>query len=201
MKICSVCGFECEEEITVCPTCGRNCDGSEQPKKENSSAVTDPFERYRREIDNQIKEQEKRIHDLQQKIDTENEEKSGKKTKNKGFNEFDRTELFSEEDAKENRLFAVLIYLTGAFGIIIALLKDKDSPYLRFHIKEGLKAVLSEAVILMLSFLLCFTFIIPVTGAVALLIINIIKLISAFRTLNGQSMEILILRKIDIFKE
>lgn len=196
MKICGICGFECEDEAVICPTCGKNCDGSEPKKKESSSSLSDPFERYRKEIDNQIKEQEKRISDLQQQISTDNEEKQGKKKKKKDFDEFDRTELFSEEDVNENRLYALLLYLTGIIGIIIALLKDKASPYLNFHINQVLKAVICETAVLIFSVLLCFTFIVPVFGVLIIFALNIIKLISALWVLKGYSKEILILRNI-----
>lgn len=195
MKICGICGFECEDEAVICPTCGKNCDGSEPKKRESSSSLSDPFERYRKEIDNQIKEQEKRISDLQQQLNTENEEKQSKKRK-KEFDEFDRTELFSEEDVKENRLFAILLYLTGIIGIIIALLKDKDSPYLNFHTNQVLKAVICETAVLILSGLLCFTFIVPVFGVLIIFALNIVKLISALWVLKGYSKEILILRNL-----
>lgn len=195
MKICGICGFECEDEAVTCPTCGKNCDGSEPKKRESSSSLSDPFERYRKEIDNQIKEQEKRISDLQQQLNTENEEKQSKKRK-KEFDEFDRTELFSEEDVKENRLFALLLYLTGIVGIIIALLKDKDSPYLNFHTNQVLKTVICETAVLILSGLLCFTFIVPAFGVLIIIALNIVKLISALWVLKGYSKEILILRSL-----
>lgn len=199
MKICGICGFECEDEAVICPTCGKNCDGSDQKKKEGSASLTDPFERYRKEIENQIKEQEKKISDLQQQINTDNEEKQSKKRK-KEFDEFDKTELFNEEDVKENRLFALLLYLTGIIGIIIALLKDKDSPYLNFHIKQVLKAVICETAVLILSGLLCFTFIVPVFGVLIIFVLNVIKLISALWVLKGYSKEILLLRNISDLK-
>lgn len=200
MKICNVCGFSCEEEMTVCPTCGKNCDGSEQPKTENSPKATDPFEKYRKEIDDQIKQQEKIISELQEKMKTENQENNSPKKKEKAFDEFDKTELFSEEDVKNNRLFAVLIYLTGAVGIIISMIYDKNSPYLSFHRNEGIKIAITEALILLVSLLLFWTFIIPVLGTAALITLNVIKLISASWTLKGQSKEALILRNINILK-
>lgn len=195
MKKCNVCGFECENELTLCPTCGRNTDGSDTVKA--SATATDPFERYRKEIDEQIKQQEQRITDLQEKMKTEKaENEPPKKKKENLFDEYDKTELFEESDVKEHRFFAILIYLTGVIGIALALLKDKSSPYLSFHIQEGIKIVAADALILILSAILSWTVIVPLLGTAAIIASAVIKLTSAFWTYKGLTKNAVIIRKI-----
>lgn len=197
MKKCNVCGFECEDELNTCPTCGRNTDGSDNMK--NPSKAVDPFERYRKEIDEQIKQQEKRIADLQEKMKAEKEEsETPKKKKEKLFDEYDKTELFEETDVNEHRFFAILIYLTGVVGIILALLKDKNSPYLKFHIQEGIKIVTLDALVLILSAILSWTVIVPILGIMTLLTSTVIKLTSTFWTYKGLTKNAIIIRKIII---
>ena len=69
MKICNTCGFECEDNLEICPTCGRSCDGSDP--KNNTVPQTDPFAEYRKQIDLQMKEQEKRIEAIKKQMQEE----------------------------------------------------------------------------------------------------------------------------------
>ncbi len=199
MKICNTCGFECEDDIEICPTCGRSCDGSD-PKK-NTVPQTDPFAEYRKQIDMQMKEQEKRIEAIKKQMQDE-KEKEKRKTENKEKrsqkNLWDKTELFSDEEVKEYRLTAVLIYLLGIFGIILALVTDKSSPYLKFHITEGLKITVVTAVLAVISVLLAFTFIVPVLSGAGLIVCSVINLISAYKTLEGKSENAVIIRNLTI---
>ena len=199
MKICNTCGFECEDGIEICPTCGRKCDGSDSPK--SAAAQTDPFAEYRKQIDMQMKEQAQRIEALKKQM---NEEKPKEKRKPRAQdrepekNAWDKTELFSAEEIKEYRLTAVLIYLLGIFGIILALVTDKNSPYLKFHIAEGLKITAVTAALAIFSVLLAFTFIVPVLCTAGIAVCFLINLISAYKTLNGKSENAVIIRNLTI---
>lgn len=198
MKICNTCGFECEDDIEICPTCGRNCDGSD-PK--NKTAVqTDPFAEYRKQIDMQMKEQSQRIEAIKKQMQEEKEKEKRQKEESEKSekSKWDKTALFSEEEVKEFRLTAVLIYLLGIFGIILALVTEKSSPYLKFHIAEGLKITVVSSSLALISVLLSFTFIVPVIGAAGLIVCSAINLISAYKTLTGKSENAVIIRNLKI---
>lgn len=199
MKICNTCGFECDDNIEICPTCGRNCDGSD-PKK-NTAPQTDPFAEYRKQIDMQMKEQEKRIEAIKKQMQEEKEKEKRKaedENKKPEKSVWDKTELFPEEEVKEYRLTAVLIYLLGIFGIILALVTDKSSPYLKFHITEGLKITVVTAALTVISVVLCWTFIIPVLSGLGLIVLTAVNLISAYKTLTGKSENAVIIRNLTI---
>ena len=200
MKICNTCGFECEDNAEICPTCGKSCDGSNSNK--DIPLSPDPFKEYRRQIDMQIKEQEKRIDAIKQQMKKEQEEKARKeeeeKTSRSDKSQWDKTELFSETEAKEYRLVAVLVYLLGFFGIIIALLTDKDSSYLKFHINEELKITIAAAALTAISVVLSWTFVIPVISLVGIIICTVVNLISAYFTLEGKSKNAVIIRNLTI---
>ena len=51
----------------------------------------------------------------------------------------DHTAEFTPQDISEHKVFAMLPYLLGTIGIIIALLAAKDSKYIMFHVREALK--------------------------------------------------------------
>ena len=51
----------------------------------------------------------------------------------------DHTAEFDPKDISDNKIYAMLGYLLGTGGIIIALLGAKDSPYAKFHVKQAIK--------------------------------------------------------------
>ena len=198
MKRCNTCGFECEDEHTVCPTCGRSCDGSD-PKKD-IPLTPDPFAEYRKQIDMQMKEQEKRIEAIKKQMleEKEREKNRAKEEKNTEKSSWDKTELFSEEEVKKYRHTAVLIYLLGIFGIILATITDKNSPYLKFHIDEGLKITVVTAGLMLIAVVLAFTFVVPVLCGIGTAICMVINLISAYKALMGKSENAVIIRNLKI---
>ncbi len=198
MKICNTCGFECEDDIEICPTCGRNCDGSDPKKK--TAVQTDPFAEYRKQIDMQMKEQEKRIEAIKKQMqeEKEKEKRQREEAERSEKSKWDKTALFSEEEVKAFRLTAVLIYLLGIFGIILALVTDKSSPYLKFHVTEGLKITVVSSALALISVLLSFTFIVPVLSAAGLIVCSVINIISAYKTLTGKSENAVIIRNLKI---
>ncbi len=111
---------------------------------------------------------------------------------------FDHTSEFDEKDVHENKLFALLVYLSSVIGIIIALLakKNSDSPYLTFHIKQALKIFISEAIVALLTALLAWTCIAAIAGAVASIIIVVVNVICFIQTCQNKSIEVPIIRSI-----
>ena len=60
---------------------------------------------------------------------------------------WDHTSEFTAKDISENKVVAMLIYLLGWVGIIIALLAGNQSPYAAFHVRQGLKFVVLDCLI------------------------------------------------------
>lgn len=98
---------------------------------------------------------------------------------NMSDNEFtdttDHTAEFSADDISQNKVLAMIPYLMGWVGIIIALLAAGTSPYTGFHVRQALK--------IQVCFILITTIgaFIPVLGwiaigisAIAVLVLNIV---------------------------
>ena len=52
---------------------------------------------------------------------------------------YDHTAEFDPQDISDNKVFAMLGYLLGTVGIIIALLASRKSPFTMFHVRQALK--------------------------------------------------------------
>ena len=67
---------------------------------------------------------------------------------------WDHTAEFDPKDISENKVMAMLVYLMGWVGILIALLGGTTSPYAAFHVRQGLKFVVLNCLIGIIGVLL-----------------------------------------------
>ena len=70
---------------------------------------------------------------------------------------YDHTAEFDPQDISENKVYCMLAYLMGVIGIIIALLAGKDSPYVKFHIRQAIKLSVADILLLLCGGILCWT--------------------------------------------
>lgn len=110
---------------------------------------------------------------------------------------FDRTAEFDAEDAKQNKIFAMLIYLSGVVGIIVALLVSRDSAYIKFHVTQYVKFLIAFTLVSLITAVLAFTVIVPIIGGIALIVLLVCDIISFFKAASGKSVEMPIIRSIN----
>ncbi len=113
---------------------------------------------------------------------------------------YDFSDDFKQEDIAENKLMAMIVYLLGLVGIALAFLKKSDSPYLDFHLKQGLKLIIVEAIVLFATVLLGWTVIVAVAGAIALVILAVIRIICFVDVCKGKAKTPVIIREFGFLK-
>lgn len=115
---------------------------------------------------------------------------------------YDHTAEFAPEDVHNNKLLALLCYIMGVVGVVVALLSkaSDNSPYLSFHIKQALKLVITQMLIGIITVLLCWTCIVPFAGAVCSVIILVVQIICFFQTCSNKSVEAPIVRSLPFLK-
>lgn len=116
------------------------------------------------------------------------------------FNPYDHTAEFDAKDVSENKLYALLMYLSGIVGIFLALLGAKESAYARFHLRQNLKLLVVELLLGLLAAVSFFTVIGPIAAGVCLVIVEVIRLIAFFQTAAGKSKEPAIIRSLKFLK-
>ena len=107
---------------------------------------------------------------------------------------WDHTDEFKAEDISRNKVTAMAAYMLGAIGVVIAVLAGKDSPYADVHMRQGLKIAIVEAVLAVISVLLCWTLIVPGAAAVCMVILMVVRLICFVSVCKGRAVEPPILR-------
>ncbi|MBE6729724.1 MAG: zinc-ribbon domain-containing protein [Ruminococcaceae bacterium] len=105
------------------------------------------------------------------------------------YDPFDHTSEFDAKDISDNKVIAMLVYLLGPIGIIIALLASNTSAYAAFHVRQALKITVVEILSLICAALLCWTVIVPIAYGIFALILTVIKFICFFQICSGKAKE------------
>ena len=113
---------------------------------------------------------------------------------------YDHTAEFSAKDISDNKVFAMLGYLLGIFGVIIALLASHSSEYTMFHVRQSLKLIVADILLLLCIFYLAWTFIVPFAGLIMLTVFRVIKIICFFGVCSGKAKEPVIIRSLKFLK-
>ena len=101
----------------------------------------------------------------------------------------DHTAKFDAADISENKVLAMIPYLMGLLGILIALLAGKDSAYTAFHVKQALKIQVCCALLAILAPISVITVIGPFVCGVCIVILWVVNIISFFDVCAGKAKE------------
>lgn len=107
---------------------------------------------------------------------------------------YDHTAEFDATDVHNNKVYALLMYMSGLLGIIIALLGCKDSAYVQFHLRQNLKFFVVEILLSLCASVLFFTFLVPIVAGIALAVVEVVKIIAFFQVCGNKSKEPAIIR-------
>ncbi len=168
--ICKKCGTNYPDNLSVCPNCGAYSDTNRQ------SPPPPPHNDY-----NQY--QSGNVPPADYEVDS-----------------YDHTADFSPKDISDNKVVAMLPYLLGATGIIIASLVGGRSPYVGFHIHQALKFTVTDVLLLLCATVLCWTVIVPIAAVIMLIVLLVIRLICFFQVCLGEAKEPVIIRNLGFLK-
>ena len=113
---------------------------------------------------------------------------------------YDHTAEFDPKDISDNKVFAMIAYLTGTFGIIIALLASNKSAYAMFHVRQALKFTVLSTLTGIIALILVWTFIVPIAAALFLLVLFVCRIIAFFSICGGKAKEPYIVRSFNFLR-
>lgn len=105
------------------------------------------------------------------------------------FDPYDHTSEFEVKDISDNKVVAMLVYLMGIMGVIIALLASSTSPYAAFHVRQSLKFTVVETLAGLICILLAWTVIVPIAVGIFMVVLFVCKIICFFSICKGQAKE------------
>lgn len=113
---------------------------------------------------------------------------------------YDHTSNFTAEDISDNKVLAMMPYISGMLGIIIALLAINHSAYVAFHIKQALKITVITALLTIATALLFWTVLVPIAAAICYVIIFVLKIMMFVYVCKGKAKEVPIICKLGFLK-
>ena len=115
------------------------------------------------------------------------------------YDPYDHTSEYEPKDISENKVVAMLVYLLGTIGVIIALLYQK-SPFVNFHLRQALKFLVVEAITVLAMGILAWTFVALILGAIFLVVLFVLKIVAFVNICGGKAKEPAIIRSIGFLK-
>ena len=173
MKNCPNCNQQLDDNATFCTNCGTQL-GGEQPNNQQQFNNGQQF-------------------NSQQPYGAQPQYAAP-------VDQYDHTSEFDPKDISDNKVYAMLVYLTGAIGIIIALLAAKNSKYVEFHLRQGIKFFVVDILVTMITVLLCWTIIVPIAAAILIVVLTVLQLICFFQVCSGKAKEPAIIRSLNFLK-
>ena len=112
----------------------------------------------------------------------------------------DHTAEFDAADISENKTIAMLPYLLGTLGIIIALIAMNQSKYISFHVRQALKLIVVNTLLGLAAAILVWTFIVPIAAGICMFIVFVLKIIAFFQVCSGKAQEPAIIKNLGFLK-
>ncbi len=108
----------------------------------------------------------------------------------------DHTNKYEADDIAQNKSIAMLCYLMGPFGIIMAGLLSQTSPYAMFHVRQSTRFLVLNMLCVFAMSILFWTFIVPIAAGILLLAIFIAQIVTVVQIAQGKAVIPFILRSI-----
>ena len=176
MKICQNCGAEVNDNASFCAKCGSKMETAAN-QAANTAGNTAGNAGETADQGQQYQQQ------YYQPVDP-----------------YDHTAQFDAKDISDNKVFAMVAYLTGTIGIIIALLAGSKSEYAMFHVRQALKFEVITTLTAIVTLVFIWTIVIPVITGIFLVVLFVCRIIAFFSICGGKAKEPYIIRSFGFLK-
>ena len=207
MKICKNCGAEIQDGAAFCTHCGTKVEEQrveeQRVEPEKTEQAAQPVEPEQTSGQSQAGSQNAGAQNVNYGQNpnygqSQNYGQQGGYQPNyTPYDPYDHTSEFTAKDISDNKVIAMLVYLMGTIGIIVALLASKDSPYLSFHVRQALKFTVLTGIITLLLF---WTFIVPIAAGIFGIVLFVCKIIAFFSICKGNAKEPYVVRSFNFLK-
>lgn len=205
MKICKNCGAEIQDGAAFCTHCGTKVE-EQRVEPEKTEQTAQPVEPEQTSGQSQAESQNAGAQNVNYGQNpnygqSQNYGQQGGYQPNyTPYDPYDHTSEFTAKDISDNKVIAMLVYLMGTIGIIVALLASKDSPYLSFHVRQALKFTVLEVLTGIITLLLIWTFIVPIAAGIFGIVLFVCKIIAFFSICKGNAKEPYVVRSFNFLK-
>lgn len=210
MKICKNCGAEIQDGAAFCTHCGTKVEEQkveeQRVEPEKTEQTAQPVEPEQTSGQSQAEGQNAGAQNVNYGQNpnygqSQNYGQQGGYQPNyTPYDPYDHTSEFTTKDISDNKVIAMLVYLMGTVGIIVALLASKDSLYLSFHVRQALKFTVLEVLTGIITLLLFWTIIVPIAAGIFEIVLLVCKIIAFFSICKGNAKEPYVVRNFNFLK-
>lgn len=101
----------------------------------------------------------------------------------------DHTGEFSAQDISDNKVYALLAYLLGIFGVLVVGLVARDSKFAMFHMRQSAKLVVVQWLFGLIAALFFWTVIIPIAYFIFTMVLAVVEVICIVNVCRGKAKE------------
>ena len=105
-----------------------------------------------------------------------------------------------KQDVSDNKIMAMLVYLFGILGIIVAALVAKESKFVQFHIRQAIKLEIATILSGLVIAFAWWTVVGLIAGLVALVFLEVLCVIQFIQICMGKSIEPVVIRELKFMK-
>ena len=208
MKICKVCGAEVPDNASFCAKCGGRMEQEANPQQSQEKQSQDQAGQEQQAQYQQSPNQQYQRGYQQQGQQTQYQQQGQQGQYQQQYRQqgqyqqyyqapadpYDHTAEFDKKDISDNKVFAMIAYLTGTIGIIIALLAGNKSEYAMFHVRQALKFTVLSTLTGIVALVLCWTIVVPFIAVIFYLVLFVCRIIAFFSICGGKVKEPYIVR-------
>ena len=176
MAFCQKCGNQFADGTSFCPVCGAPVTAQQQAAPAQQAA---PQYQQPAAPQYQAPQYQQPVQQYQPVVDLS-----------------DHTAEFDPKDISDNKVVAMSAYLLGILGIVVALLAAPESKYASFHARQALKLEVVNMLLSIVTVILCWTFIVPILGGIAMVALFVIRIILFFHVCGGKAKDAPLIGKI-----
>ena len=195
MKFCTNCGGAMADNVEICPKCGTHAPVQNQEASTNESAAASSSEQSTNAAPNQNNQESNPVQ-FQAQPTYQGQQMNGNYQGMPqmgqpmyAYDPTDHTSQMDAEDIRENKVYAVGVYVLGWFGIVIGALAAKDSRFVKFHMDEMMRLLILQILVGIVTLVLCWTIIVPIAAGVFSLVLFVIRIIGFVNACSGKAKE------------
>lgn len=198
MKTCPLCGASLDDGDLFCTACGAKLAQPEAPQPEAPAPA--PEAQQPADEAQPQPEPQPAPEPPQQPVYTPPYTGAAQPPYTPQPDPFDHTAEFDAKDISDNKVYIMLMYLFGFFGVIVALLMHTDSPYLTFHLRQWMKITVTVALMWVVASVLS-VFVLPLIAALLMTpVFGVIQIIMFVQVCQGKAKEPAIVRNLNFLK-
>ena len=189
MSTCATCGTEITTDMAFCPNCGSPAPVAQPAPQQTAYQTPAPAQAANTQASPSGQTNWQNPQTPPVNFGNQTNPQSHPVDLNAAVYTKDHTAEFSAQDISDNKVYALLAYLLGIFGVIVVGLVARDSKFAMFHMRQSAKLVVVEWLFGLITALLFWTVIVPIAYFIFIIVLAVVEIICIVNVCKGKAKE------------